>query len=54
MADHKLLSQEEQVELVKNAQSRMDAVVTAWLQNPKIKAAVLHSKEEHCEERKAS
>jgi hypothetical protein len=54
MADHKLLSKEEQIELVNNAQTRMDAVASAWLQNPKIKAAVLQPKDDPCDGRKAS
>ena len=53
MADFKLLSNEKQTELVENAKSRMDSIAVAWLQNPKLKAAVLKPAES-CEERKIS
>jgi hypothetical protein len=54
MAEYKLLSQEEQVELVENAQNRMDAIASAWLQNPMVKAALLKPEEERCAEKHAS
>jgi hypothetical protein len=54
MAEYKILSHDEQVELVKNAKTRMDAVASAWLQNPKIKSAVLKPKEDDCDHRQAS
>ncbi len=41
MSEKKLFTQQEQIALVDGARERMDASVRAWLENPKVKRALL-------------